>query len=488
MHRPSPSSLLLLLPAALASAFWFGGDARQVDRAATAHDAAAEPPAVPADPSHTAQAELRRVADGRSDAAPVLQRWIGSGGVKLPPGTYRLESTVDVDLSSDGFVAVEGNGGARLIMAAPGPAIRLRGTHGGTADPPTFQERVWNRERMPTLTGLEIVGEHPEADGVEARGTMQLTLTRLLIRRVRHAVRLVDRNRNVQVSDCHFYDNRGVGVFYDRVNLHQSNISACHISYNQGGGIVVRGGDVRNIQISGCDIEANMSPAAPPTANVLFDCQDGTVAEAAIVGCTIQHSANAPQSANVRIRGTGRVVRGGVPTTFQCGHVTIADNVLSDVQTNLDLHGVRGATISGNTLWQGFTHNLVLSGCQQIVVQGNLCERNPLYGYTAESNNGVLIEGCQDVTLLGLHLQNVQRSPAGLVLRDCRRLHVADCTILDSENAGLLLDDVRQSRIADCFIRDDRDSHRPSPPIRIRGGGENHFLDNTWNGRPEGVD
>jgi hypothetical protein len=112
---------------------------------------------------------------------------------------------------------------------------------------------------MPVVAGLEIAGGHAEADGIEASGTMMLTVHMALIRGCRHGVRLVKRNRNIIISDCHIYSNRGIGVFYDDVNLHQSNVTGCHISYNDGGGVVCRGGEVRNIQIGNCDIEANMA-------------------------------------------------------------------------------------------------------------------------------------------------------------------------------------------------------------------------------------
>ncbi|HND54832.1 MAG TPA: glycosyl hydrolase family 28-related protein, partial [Pirellulaceae bacterium] len=296
---------------------------------------AVAPPSPPAgaqtapEPNRAARTNVRQlgaVGDGQTDDTSAIQRAIESGVAYLPTGTFRITRTLEIDLGKLGFSAVVGDGTARLLMDGPGPAIRFRGTHGGTADPATVQDAVWARERNPLVDGIEIVGGHAEADGIEAIGTMQLTISRVAVRRARHAVRLVQRNRNALIANCHFYDNRGCGVFYDHVNLHQSNINGCHISYNRGGGVVVRGGDVRNIQISGCDIEGNMGVDQPPTANVLLDCSDGTVAEVAIAGCTIQHEANSPESANIRILGTGTVVRRGEPQKFNCGHVTIADN------------------------------------------------------------------------------------------------------------------------------------------------------------------
>ena len=41
---------------------------------------------------------------------------------------------------------------------------------------------------------------------------------------VRHAIHVIQRNRNIIVADCHLFNNRGVGVFLDGVNLHQINI------------------------------------------------------------------------------------------------------------------------------------------------------------------------------------------------------------------------------------------------------------------------
>ena len=396
------------------------------------------------------------VGDGQADDADALEKQLSEGRLFLPRGVYRISRTLEVRLPLAGPLEIRGEAGAKLVMAAAGPAIRIVGGHAGTADPASAQPETWRRERFPVIAGFEITGDHPEADGIEALGTIQLTLDNLLIRQVRHGVRLRDRNRNVLIADCHIYDNRGVGIWFDQVNLHQTNIGNCHISYNREGGIVVRGGEVRNVHISGCDIEGNMSPETPPTANVLFDCADGSVAEAAITGCTIQHDSKSPDSANIRILGRGRMLRRGEPLPFQCGHVTIADNVLSDVRVNLDLRGARGVTVSGNTLWQGYDANLRLVDCQQVVLSGNLLERNPLYGYTAEAGNGVLIRDCQDITLQGLHVQRVMEAEAGVLIENCSRIHLHGCSILDCDRAGLLLRNVRHSFIHGNLVRDDR--------------------------------
>ncbi|MEZ6066307.1 MAG: right-handed parallel beta-helix repeat-containing protein [Planctomycetaceae bacterium] len=189
---------------------------------------------------------LPLAGDGVTDDTRAVQQrfdreYSSRHAVELPTGAYRITEPIVVDLQSAGPVSLSGSGVVRLVMAGPGPAIKLVGTHGGTADPSSVLPNVWSHERMPLIDGIEIVGEHPEADGIELTGTMKPTLTRLNIRKCRHAVRLTNRNRNVIVSDCHLYENSGIGLFLDNVDLHQINVTGCHISYNGGGGIVSRG-------------------------------------------------------------------------------------------------------------------------------------------------------------------------------------------------------------------------------------------------------
>jgi len=307
---------------------------------------------------------------------------------------------------------------------------------------------------MPSVSGLEILGRHPEACGIEATLTMQLVLRGLNIRETLHAVRLYVRNRNVIISDCHIYQNRGVGIFLDDCNLHQINITGCHISYNEAGGIVVRAGDVRNIQVTGCDIEGNMpldpvvAQKAPPTANILIDNTGaaGGTAEIAITGCTIQHTHQANDSANIRYIG-----RDGKNRVW--GHVVIANNVLSDAQFNIDLLQARGVSIVGNTFWHGVQYNLRAVDCSHLVIGPNVLDRNLEYEAQADAAEGVLLRSCTDCTIAGLHISGTRRNPAGLVLQQSRRIHISGSTVLDCENAGIMLDQCTDCYLHGCLLR-----------------------------------
>lgn len=426
------------------------------------------------------------LGDGNTDDSAAIQKAIdaGTGAVRFTKGVYRITKTIIIHLDRAGFTSLIGDGTSRIVMAGPGPAFKIVGTHQGSADPSQFKPNVWERQRMPLVDGMEILGAHPEADGIEASGTMQFTVTRTTIRNARHGIRLTLRNRNVLISDCHIYHNRGVGIYYDRVNLHQSNITGTHISYNGGGGIVSRGGDVRNIHIANCDIESNMAADQAPTANILLDSTGGSVGEVAITGCTIQHNSRSPDSANIRILGAGQDAglarRGGSPNT-QEGHVTITGNVLSDVQVNVHLVNVRGVTLTGNTFWMGYEHDLLVEASSNVVVGPNNFDRNPRYNYgnSLDAKGGAVFRNSRDCTLAGLHFNGVRRKAAAVLIEGCDRFNISNCMILDSDGAGLALKNTTRSRIGECVIRDDRPDRTAAPSVDVKGGTENWVLHNV---------
>lgn len=408
-----------------------------------------------------------------------------SGVVYFPKDSYRITKTITVDLTKTGTVALRGDGGARIVMAGEGPAFKFVGTHAGTAAPNTVKPAVWN-ERMPIVEGIEIVGEHASADAIEASGTMQLTISRVLVRKCRHGVHLTGRNRNVIIANSHIYENSGIGVFLDAVNLHQINVTGCHVSYCDGGGIVCKGGEVRNLQVTGCDIESNHGKDGPPTANVLVDSTGGSNAEVAITGCTIQHNHTAPGSANIRIKGPSE--RKIKDTDEQRdGHVTITGNVLSDVMVNVHLDRARGVVMTGNTCWTAYEHNLLVEHSAYVTIGANNFDRNPRYAGEEKPTtaNDIIFRDCSDCTLTGFTVSRVRAAPAGVALERCDRFNVANLTILDCDGVGLLLKDLTNSRVSGCLIRDDRPKAE-SLSLKTSGGRGNMIVDNQL-GRPHDI-
>ncbi len=412
-----------------------------------------------AEPPSTA-ASFGASGDGKSDDTDALQKAVdsGRGDIVLPRGVYRISKPIVIELDKVGFTSIRSSGAASIVMAGPGPALKIVGTHGGTADPGTVKPNVYEKQRSPIVEGVEIVGEHPQSLGIEAVGTLGLIVDKVTIRETLHAIRLTERNRNTIVSNCHLYNNRGAGLFLDQCDLHQINVVGCHISYNRGGGVVVRGGGIRNLHIGTCDIEANV-------VNVLIDSAGspgGGTAEVAVVGCTLQHSGG-PNSANIRFIGAGENDKDGKPGPRAWGHLNIGNNVISDTECNIDIQKAVDVSIVGNTFGQGYKFNLRVVDSENVVVGPNVLGRNPRYHFRDTYDNGVLFENCDNLTITGLYIQETRRTAAGLVLQNCRRANVANCTILDCDNFGILLKDVQHSRVSGCLIE-------PEGAIKVEGG------------------
>jgi hypothetical protein len=449
--------------------------------------AAPQIPNRPPGDGHETLKDFGATGNGQADDTLAIQRAVdaGIGSLRFEKGIYRITKPIEIDLEKVGYTSIQGDGTAQILMAGPGPAFRFVGTHAGTAAPSSVKPDVWDRQRSPFVDGIEIVGGHPEACGIEAKRTMQLTLTRVVVREALHGIHLAGRNRNVMLSECHIYNNKGIGVYLDRLNLHQINIANCHISYNRGGGVVSRESEIRNLQIGTSDIEGNMGgESSEPTANVLLDSTGSSIGEVAIVGCTIQHAHGSPGSANIRILGESLKV----PFTEELrhGNITIADNVLSDVQVNIDLRNTRGVTITGNTLWKGFSQNLLVEGCQNIIVANNVFDRNPRYHYGdgGDAKLGLVFINSSDCTISGNHLHGLGNQPAAILLRRCQRMNITGCSILNFGPCGLWLDEVTGSRVSDCLIQTDAPAEG-SVSVRATKSLRNLIVDNLLGSRAD---
>lgn len=408
--------------------------------------------------------------DGKTDDTEALQHCLqdGNGLVEFPRGDYLISKSLVVEFAQRGRMALKGSGGtAKLIMTGAGPALTLLATHAGSADPADFRPEEWARERMPTVSELEIEGRHPEADGILINGVMQPTLTGVLIRNVRTGVRVTRRARNILISHCHIYHNTGIGVHLDEVNLHQINIIGCHISYNRLGGIRVENSEVRNFQITGNDIEYNNNKAFKvpnaddvPTAEIYIDVREGSVREGTIASNTIQ-ATYSKNGSNIRFIGAG----GG--KNHKMGMWCITGNLIGSQENNIHLTSVRGISISGNFIYSGHHRNLLVEGSKHISVGANCFEHNPDYTQN-ELCTGVTFRDCEDCNITGMILQDCQSGKhtvpnvvpierQGLLeLFNCRRFNITGSQIFDAAPFGMYLESCSNTLINGCTIMDNR--------------------------------
>lgn len=406
------------------------------------------------------------VGDGRADDSQAIQKAADAGGAMLlPRGTYRITRTIRVDLARSGPGRIQGDGTATVVMAGPGAAFEIIGTHKGTAGPETLTALTRERERAPLVDGFAVTGAHAEADGIRVTGTIHGVFSRLYLSKLRHGMILTGRNRNVTISDVNVYDNSGTGILLDKLNLHQVDISNSHISYNRQGGIVVRDSEIRNIQIGNCDIEGNMAVGGPPTANVLFDTRSGSIREGALTGSTLQHFGKAVGSANIRFTGQAAAPR-------KVGFFSIVGNHISDAGLNIHLRHARGVNITGNTMGLGFEHHLLVEGSSNITVGPNTLDQNPDYDQPGFRNT-IVFEDSSDSNIHGLLINRCRGAEASVTIRRSHHFHITDVTILDSDGMGILLDQVEWTRVAGLVLHDRRPETKNPTALRLTGGRKN---------------
>jgi polygalacturonase len=430
------------------------------------------------------------VGDGQADDTEALQHAIddGEGYLTLSAGDYRIVRPLVVDLRKRRRCGIEGAGGtAKIIMEGAGPALHVIGSHAKSADPNDFAPVVWQNERMPTLANLEIEGAHPEADGVRLEGVMQPTLTGLLIRRVRTAIHVTGRARNVLISHCHVYHNTGVGVHFERVNLHQAIVASSHISYCRLGGIRVEHSEMRNFQITGNDIEYNNNRAhriadadAIPTAEIYIDVGEGSIREGTIASNTLQ-ATYSPGGANIRFVGAGK------EQNHKTGMWTITGNLIGSQHYNVWLTSVRDMTIAGNMIYSGHGRNLLVEQSRNVVVSGNTFGHNPDYTQN-ELCTGIRIVDSVDCSLSGMVIEDCRAGQhtvpmaiaierQGLIeLVNCRRLNLSGVSAINGAPHGIYLENCSDTLISGCTVLDIRETRLSQSAIRWIGEGTGNFL------------
>ncbi len=427
-------------------------------------------------------------ADGVTDDTNALQHALdaGDGVLKLSKGTYRITQPLVIDLTKQGYAAVIGDGGTpRIVMAGAGPAIQVIGDHRGTALPGTVKPHTWDRERFPTVSGVEIVGEHPEAIGIQLRKTMQMTVSQVLVRNCRYGVHLVERNRNFLLCDSHIYDNAEYGLFLDRCNLHQINVTGNQISYNKRAGIKSLDGDIHNLQITGNDIEYNNNPGVdkspngePTGAEIWFEAAAGVISEVTIASNTIQATVQ-PGGANIRIHGSGQAA------PFSARLIAITGNILGSQTRGIELLSAQRVAITGNTIYGAADLSLLARHCSGLSMTGNTVAWQGLPN--DPPRDGILCQDCDNGILSDLVTQGMSagspESGAAITLVRCRDFTISNCHILDPRHRGIELQDCTRCRVSGNHIIDRSDKPTMQQAIRIVGKrGQNLVSDNTTGG------
>jgi hypothetical protein len=409
--------------------------------------------------------------DGKTDDTQAITLAIlnsADGIVEFPRGKYLISKTIDINLSNNGPIGLSGKGAsASVIMLGEGPAFRFIGSHDkGSALPSTIKPITWEKERMPLIDALEIIGGHKNADGIELRNTMQATLRGVLIRNTRTGVHLTSRNRNVIIDACHVYNSSGVGIYLDKVNIHQMIISDSHISYCKAGGIKVSESEIRNFQITGNDIEYNCDPTGAVSADIWIDCsKTGTVREGTISGNTIQ-AIYSPGGANIRFTGFS-----GNPNKI--GLWSITGNHIGNQDINIHLDHSRGVNVTGNTFMRGYDRHLIIDHSKNIIVGDNVFDHNPDYFKNEPILGGISIDHGENIILSdniieGSEYGNKENGGA-IVINNSRDVTVSGSQIRNAKINGLSIANSVNVRVTNCLINEDANNLRMIAGIALSG-------------------
>lgn len=426
--------------------------------------------------------EFGAIGDGIKDDTEAIIAAVtrnNDGVVEFPRGNYRITRTIDIVLSETGTLGLSGRGGsARIIMAGEGPAFRFTGSHNGSAAPGSVRPVTWDKERMPFVDGLEIVGANPKADGLEFRHTLMPVIRSILIRDVHNGIHLVSRNRNVIIDGCHVYNCTGIGIYLDSVNLHQVIISDSHISYCKLGGIKVERSEIRDFQLTGNDIEYNCDPEGPVSADIWIDCSErGSVREGTISGNTIQ-AIPSPGGANIRFTGPSGNYE-------QIGLWSITGNHISNQTVNIDLVHTRGISITGNTFIRGYNHNLTIDDSHNLIISDNVIDRNKDYF----PEKMVCLDGISILKSRSIILSNniidgsengSPESGGAITITDSREINIAGCQVINPEFRGIQIERSENVRVNSCLIKEDDNNHRMLWGLEIKGNCQGCIVkDNT---------
>jgi parallel beta-helix repeat protein len=398
--------------------------------------------------------------DGVNDDTQALQHAVdmGDGVLELGKGTFRITKPIELNMTKHGFLGVRGDHGAATIrMDGPGPALKLIGNHEGTATPSSFKPSTWANERMPILTGFEILGNHEHADGIELYRTMQTTIQAVLIRQCRFGIHLVERNRNLLVSAAHIYDCHDTGIFFDNCNLHQVIITGSHISYCKRAGIRQFNGDVHNIQITGNDIEYN-SGAEGTSGEIVLEAPEAIISEYTISGNTLQATRPAT-GANVLI--IGQV--DSIPAHVRL--INITGNVLGSRQESIAISHASKVSITGNTIYSGDKSNVRLDHCQNVVIGSNVIGTRPTT-YKIASLDGVVINRSRSCSVTGNVLTDCG-TPGAVTVTSSTDIGISSNQIENAKQAGVLIVESTRCRVSDNSIVDTHENPTMQFAVRV---------------------
>ena len=200
-------------------------------------------------------------------------------------------------------------------------------------------------------------------------------------------INLINRNRNINITGCHFYANINDNLSLSG-NLHQFNVTGCHLSYGKRN-IFSNNCAIYNMQITGCDIEMGDYPYdVTHEGNILFKQTSEICEDIEISGCTFEDHWVSGNLIEFNAENDGLI--------YAC---TITGNVLGNcTQRDIYLRNCNTMTITGNTFKK--------STGEGIVIGGNTGRYINIVGNTFTSDHSMILKVNQNCAIRGVKFDN----------------------------------------------------------------------------------
>lgn len=288
------------------------------------------------------------VGDGKTDDTEAFQQAAKQKGIlRLEPGkTYLISSTIKIDLTN--IKGIQANN-AKIFLSGDFPAFHLKGnkTNGG-AEPPS--NAGLENEFSAVIEQLHVYSKNHEGTALILDGTFGVNISKSHFYNLKKGIEVINRNRNVIITENHLWDVAEYGIHYNNANLHQSIIANNHISYAKIA-LFFENGDVHNIQINSNDIEVGYSinNNTQSAIQVVCDKPDTQFSQAQIVGNTIEDHFLAKEGI---IHFYSKAFESSVISLDQApyiGMIELVGNEFSGSSKALVLDNIHDLTVNGNT-------------------------------------------------------------------------------------------------------------------------------------------
>ncbi|SER71686.1 glycosyl hydrolase family 28-related protein [Psychrobacillus sp. OK032] len=311
------------------------------------------------------------VGDGKTDDTEAFKQAAQQEGIiRLEPGKiYLISSTIKIDLTN--IKGIQANN-AKILLSGDFAAFHLKGnkTNGG-AEP--LSNVGLEQELSPVIEQLHVYSNNHEGTALILDGTFGVNISKSHFYKLKKGIEVINRNRNVIITENHLWDIAEYGIHYNNVNLHQSIITNNHISYAKIA-MFFENGDVHNIQINSNDIEVGYSinNNTQSAIQVVCDKPDTQFSQAQIVGNSIEDHFLAKEGIIYfysKVFDPSAISSDKAP---YIGMIELLGNEFSGASKALVLDNIHDLTVNGNTfklITEAFIS--IYTGAEGINISGN---------------------------------------------------------------------------------------------------------------------